>query len=492
MPVGRRGAVALPFLVLLLVAAGGGVGATSGPLGMASTSAVPGPLRLTVSAQGEPAGVAPGPSVVVGEEVAWEYEVTNAGSVSLWALYLWHDGLGPPTCPDRSLAPGETVRCTAAQAAAEGALTADVQAWAWDEAGAAASGAATAHYTGVGSGVVPAPSLDLEAFVAGEDADAPPGPVIESGQPVAYRYRVRNTGNVTLWGLWVGDRALGTITCPRRTLAPGEQVVCAARRVAAAGPYASTAEASAADASGTPASDGDLLHYLGVSPEPSVDLEALVEGFDGDTPPGPRVRRPGEEVGFTYVVTNTGAVPLTRVRVRDSSRRAVTCPAATLAPGASLTCTGSIVASLGEFSSTGRVTARAGAVVVRDSDPIYYHVRAEPRLHQLALAVTVNGRDTNSPAGPSIAVGRPVRFVYSITYTGNNIVYGVTIRDPFVPESLLSCDGDRTLGAGDTLVCAATVTAGAGQYAAAVTAVSWDADGRRVSAEDRAYYFGML
>jgi len=486
----RRGAVALPFLVLMLVPAGGGVGAASGGLEAAATRAAPGPLRLTVTAEGEPAGTAPGPSVTVGAEIGWEYQVTNTGTASLWALYLWHDGLGSPACPDRTLAPGETVRCTASRVAAAGVHSAAVEAWAWDDGGAAASGTATAHYTGVG-GVLPAPALDLEAFVTGEDADTAPGPVIEPGRWVAYRYRVRNTGNVTLWGLWVRDQALGNIACPQPALAPGEQVVCATRRIAAAGQHSATADASAVDSAGTPASDRDLLHYFGAPPTPGVDLEALVEGFDGDTAPGPRVRRPGEEILFTYLVTNTGGVPLTRVRVTDSSGRAVICPARTLAPGTSVTCTGSVVASLGEFASIGRVTARAGAAVVRDSDPIHYHVREEPRIHHLALVVTVNGRDISSPPGPSIAVGRPVQLAYTITYTGNNILYGVTVRDPFVPESLLSCGGDTTLSAGETLVCAATVTAAAGPYVSAVTVVSWDADGRRVTAEDRVYYYGM-
>ena len=267
MRLGRRGAVALLFLVPMLVAAGGGAGTPSGALGTASATVPPGPLSLTVSAQGQPAGVEPGPGIAEGAQVAWEYQVTNEGTANLWALYLWHDGLGPPTCPDRSLAPGETVRCTASQPAVAGPYRAAVQAWAWDDAGSAASGSASAHYTGVG-GVVPAPALDLEAFVVGQDADTPPGPVIEPGQRVAYRYRVSNTGNVPLFGLWVRDRALGLIACPQRTLAPGEQILCATRSIAAAGQHSATADASAADAAGTPATDADLLHYFGAPPAP--------------------------------------------------------------------------------------------------------------------------------------------------------------------------------------------------------------------------------
>ena len=71
-----------------------------------------------------------------------------------------------------------------------------------------------------------------------------------------------------------------------------------------------------------------------------------------------------------------------------------------------MTCNASTVARLGEFASAGRVTARAGTVRVSDSDPIYYHVRSEPRIHHLALEVTVNGREADDAASaPSIPVG---------------------------------------------------------------------------------------
>ena len=256
--------------------------------------------------------------------------------------------------------------------------------------------------------------------------------------------------------------------------------------------FFATAEAHGWDAAGGEVVDRDLHHYVGATATPAIDIEALVEGFDGDRPPGPRVRRPGETILFTYLVTNTGGTPLTRVRVIDDTLGTVACPGTTLAIGESMTCNATTVARLGEFASAGRVTARAGNPKVRDSDPIYYHVRSEPRIHNLALEVTVNGSDADDAASaPSIPVGASARFVYSITYTGNNIVYNVTIQDPRVPESLISCSGDRTLEVGETLRCTATVPAVAGPYASLVNVVSWDADGRRVTAEDWVHYYGM-
>ena len=455
----------------------------------------PGPqgsLTMTVLANGEPAGAAPGPSLEVGTAVAWAYDVTNNGTGNLWALYLWHNGLGRADCPDRSLAPGETVRCTAAATAAEGSHVRVVDAWAWDDAGAEAAVTARAHYTGKTSGFIPAPAIDLETSVAGEDADASPGPIVSPGSALEFHYVVRNTGNVELWGLWVRDDALGTITCPTRHLRPGDTVTCTVTRPAAAGAHASAAEARGWDSVGGEVVDRDRHHYIGATGAPSIEIEALVEGFDGDGPPGPWVRQPGESILFTYLVTNIGGMPLTAVRVTDDALGMVACPGNALAIGESMTCNATTVARLGEFTSAGRVAAESGTATVSDSDPIYYHVRSEPRIHNLAVEVTVNGRDADDAASaPGIPVGSSARFAYSITYTGNNIVYNLIIQDPRIPESLISCSGDRTLNAGETLRCTATLSAVAGPYASLVSAVSWDADGRRVTAEDWVHYYGM-
>src|SRR5690606_31956187 len=50
----------------------------------------------------------------------------------------------------------------------------------------------------------------------------------------------------------------------------------------------------------------------------------------------------GSTIGYQFVVTNTGNVTLTAVAVNDALLDApAACPATTLAPGASTTCTGS-------------------------------------------------------------------------------------------------------------------------------------------------------
>ena len=177
--------------------------------------------------------------------------------------------------------------------------------------------------------------------------------------------------------------------------------------------------------------------------------------------------------------------------VSDDRLGTIDCPHEALDPGAVMTCTAEETAEIGYFSSQGRISARAGAQTFTDSDPLYWHIRQEPRLHGMVLEVSVNGHDADDPTGPLVPVGGSVRFTYTATYTGNNLVYSAEIRDPRIPESMISCSGGGTMRPGNTMRCTATVQAEAGQYASSVTVVAWDNDGTRVSAGDPVHYYGM-
>lgn len=104
---------------------------------------------------------------------------------------------------------------------------------------------------------------------------------------------------------------------------------------------------------------------------PSVAIEKSTNGEDADSAPGPRIVI-GRPITWTYVVTNTGTINLTNVKVTDDRNVIVSCPGTTLAVTQSMTCTGTGTAVEGQYRNTGTVTADSASGAVTDSDVSHY------------------------------------------------------------------------------------------------------------------------
>lgn len=104
---------------------------------------------------------------------------------------------------------------------------------------------------------------------------------------------------------------------------------------------------------------------------PSIDIEKATNGDDADTPTGPTITV-GDQVNWTYEVTNIGDVPLTDIVVTDDQDITVTCPETNLAVGESMMCTASGVAVVGQYANLGTVVGFYGANEVDDADLSHY------------------------------------------------------------------------------------------------------------------------
>ncbi|HET9227162.1 MAG TPA: GEVED domain-containing protein [Thermoanaerobaculia bacterium] len=301
-------------------------------------------ITLEKSTEGQDADLPPGPSLPVGDPVDWTYEVTNVGSDPLSGIAVTDDQGETVTCPGDTLAPGESMTCTASgtvqigQYANVGSVTADLP----DQSVVGASD--PSHYFGQ--------ILLLEKSTNGQDADLPPGPTIQVGDPVAWTYTVSNPGPAPVTGLAVTDDQGVTVTCPVTTLAASESVICTAAGTAEPGQYANVGTATAQLPLGGTVSASDPSHYFGQT----LVLQKSTNGQDADLPPGP-VLAPGATVTWTYEVTNAGSDPFTGVTVTDNQGVTVTCPGTTLAPGESMTCTANGTAIAGQYSNLGTATA---------------------------------------------------------------------------------------------------------------------------------------
>jgi hypothetical protein len=126
---------------------------------------------------------------------------------------------------------------------------------------------------------------------------------------------------------------------------------------------------------------------------PSIDIEKSTNGDDADSAPGPSILV-GAPVTWRYEVVNTGTVNLTAIAVVDDKGVVVSCGGqTTLAPAASMTCTGTGVAVLGQYRNLGTVTANwamgSTSGTVTDSDLSHY----------LGIAVVVE-----DPEGPKVTL----------------------------------------------------------------------------------------
>ncbi len=224
-------------------------------------------VDLEKATNGQDADDAPGPSVQVGDTVTWTYTVTNTGDQMLYGIFLFDEEEGTITCPNRRLAPGDSMTCTAHGVAAEGQYMNVAWVDAWGADGSYLTDEDRSHYYGGSGGQPPVlpEGIDLEFFTNDRDADLPAdAPTLGVGSQVMWTYRLTNTGAQTLYGIYLFHEGEGRVACPSRRLAPGDTMTCTLLGYAHEGLYAGLAWVDAWGEDGTYVNDEDASHYFGV------------------------------------------------------------------------------------------------------------------------------------------------------------------------------------------------------------------------------------
>lgn len=327
-----------------------------------------------------------------------------------------------------------------------------------------------------------AQDVTLQTLTNGQDANVPPGPVVTVGSTVSWSYVATASGGRDLLNVVVTDDQGVTVTCPATSVPAGESMICTASGTAVAGQYANVGTVNAELVNATPVTASDPSYYFGQA-APGVAIQTLTEGVDADTPTGP-VLPVGATVNWTYEVTNIGVAPLADVIVTDSEGVVVTCPVTTLAPGESMTCTGSGTVQPGQYANTGTVLATLpDESATAASDPSHHYGQT------LLLETATNGQDADFAPGPSVLVGSAVAWTYVVTNPGPAAVTGLAVTDD--QGVAVSCPV-AALAAGESATCNASGTAAAGQYANVGTATALLPLGGTVSGSDPSHYLGLI
>ena len=448
--------------------------------------------RITIEkhTNGFDADVTTGPLIPTGDVVEWSYIVANTGNTILSDISVADIELIPasatgPTvsCPQTTLVQGESMTCTAT--GVSGTLTSgdtfigqygnEATVTAVDSLGAPVTDVDPSHY------FVAQPGISVEKSTNGDDADLAPGPFVGVGSTVDWQYVMTNTGSVLLTDVTLVDSVIGDVIgnpdaiCvwpigESGRLPAGESATCDLSGIAIEGQYENIATVTGLDPDETGVSDADPSHYFGAVP--GIDIEKATQGQDADLPypdPDVPVVEIGSTVSWTYVVTNTGNVPLASWDVADDQGVAVICPRIVLIPGASATCNAAGIAAEGEYANVGTATATdpLGGEDLVATDPSHYFAPTE----NITIEKFTNGEDADSATGPFVPLGDPVDWTYRVTNTGTSTLSDVVVFDSDFADITDSCNvgaeplpWDKELTPGESADCLESGTAEVDQY----------------------------
>jgi uncharacterized repeat protein (TIGR01451 family) len=381
---------------------------------------------------------APSPSFSLGATITYTFDVTNNGNVDNDGPIMIDDSrLGAPfECIAGPLLQGDTLSCTRAYELTTADLT---------------SGLVTNTASASGDGVT---SPTSSAVVSNSDTpevtlskSASPDPVPSGVTSVTYTFTVQNTGTAQLLlasnPITIDDPLVGSVTCSQPAVlnapsggTPGDSFDCTATYTLTqdeinagevvntatasfpfnngAGPQTITSEAASAT---TPIDENFLFTFVKSGPTAFTSV--------------------GEQLDYTFVVTNTGNVTITSFAVTDDLISSVSCPVSSLAPTLSTTCTGSYLVDqddvdLGTVLNTASVTgtsASGSQLTLGDNSTATRAPLATDR--QLSVDKTANSL-------AFAAEGDEIIYAIEVTNTGLQTLTDLTVTD--ILDAAYSCN----------------------------------------------------
>jgi uncharacterized repeat protein (TIGR01451 family) len=250
-------------------------------------------------------------------------------------------------------------------------------------------------------------------------SSVPSAPSVEVGQSVSYQVRITNTGTLTVTGVVATDDLLGALTLGTTTLGPGASTSAGgsytAQWIDQPGPIVNTVLVA-----GTPLAGADVQ----ASASSTVTLTLPPVGLAVSKRASASSVFVGEEVTYSYRITNTGTLTLTGVSATDDRLGELSLLTDTLAPGASTTTGASYVPSLEDLPGP-----LVNVVTVFGRPTIGNEIQASATATVTVVQPEVGLLVRKTPSSTLVNVGNAVSYHYEITNIGTLTLTGVLATD---------------------------------------------------------------
>ena len=275
--------------------------------------------------------------------------------------------------------------------------------------------------------------------------------VTAAGQQITYSYLVTNTGNETITGISIEDDNVDAQpTGGATTLVPGEDTTFTAvytvtqADIDAGGNVTNTVIVSSEEASDTP----DSLD-IPVSQDPSMTVAKSSATTS--------VTAAGQQITYSYLVTNTGNETITGISIEDDNVDAQpTGGATTLVPGEDTTFTAVYTVTQADIDAGGNVT---NTVIVSSEE-------ASDTPDSLDIPIDFSGEDAvfsvqkTADLASVSTDGQEITYMVTVENIGSYAINTVTVEDPLATDMvyLSGDDGDNILQVGETWTYIGTYT----------------------------------
>ncbi len=245
----------------------------------------------------------------------------------------------------------------------------------------------------------------------------------------------------------------------------------------------------------------DIAEIFITVPNPVINIEKATNGEDADNPTGPELNH-GDDVTWTYEVTNEGDVPLENVVVTDDQGVIPVFQSGDTNDDDILDLNETWIYEVeatvdfdfcGQYANIADVVGFYGQIPVTDEDPSHYIVRCAPVID---IEKHTNGFDADFPQGPQIEVGETITWEYFVTNRGDVSLMNIVLVDDqigIIPNSSIvskSMNNDDILDVGETwtYVVTDTLEECTPLYKNIATVTGEDETGNVVTDDDPSHY----